>query len=226
MIPTNSETARVLRDAIPMDIQFDFTSRAFLERATALIAQFDRTEDAALLFYAALELRNGIEARLWEYVNYQAPGSVREREYKANKLLAALRYNAWPPPPASAQISLWYATSEGHVKKEWSYVPPSEECVRMHGRLGDYLHASLFFANPQIGARVREVEGQQSFLDIREDLRTFADELLKLTTGNMLGPFDLAAHITAFEEMIAHQERQWAEEADRAVDRTTSDETE
>jgi hypothetical protein len=99
------------------EFRFETSSGAFLERAEALLAKFDETDDAALLIYAALELRNGIEARLWEYINFQAPGTVSRREHKAKVLLRALRENAFQTQASSTSTIKWHFEGETVEKR-------------------------------------------------------------------------------------------------------------
>jgi hypothetical protein len=186
---------------VPADeFHFGTSSSAFLKRAGALLAKFDETDDAALLLYAALELRNGIEARLWEYINFQAPGTVSRREHKAKVLLRALRENAFETQASSTTTIKWHFEGET-VEKTWSYVPATDSLAAMHGRLGDYLHASLFYENPQIRYRVAGTKGQQTFLDIRGNLGAIAKDLATVIAGNRLGPFDLKEYLVTSKRM-------------------------
>jgi len=183
------------------EFHFETSSSAFLKRAEALLAKFDETDDAALLLYAALELRNGIEARLWEYINFQAPGTVsRPREHKAKVLLRALRENAFETQASSTSTIKWHFEGET-VEKTWAYVPATDSLVAMHGRLGDYLHTSLFYENPQIRSRVAGTKGLQTFFDIRGNLGAIAKELATVTSGNRLGPFDFTEYFVTSRRM-------------------------
>jgi hypothetical protein len=47
---------------------FEITADAYYERAAMILGQVDRTQNPALLFYAALEFRFCIERLLFEYI--------------------------------------------------------------------------------------------------------------------------------------------------------------
>ena len=67
---------------------YDIPSASFAARAQAQLERFDAGHPDSL-FYAALELRTGIEARLHEYISAADPGRVKD--YDAKKLMAKLR---------------------------------------------------------------------------------------------------------------------------------------
>jgi hypothetical protein len=74
--------------------QFQAHSRAFLNRAREHLARFETDSQVQSFFYAALELRFGIEARLNEYLapELKAIGKMSKDvpEYVATKLLKKL----------------------------------------------------------------------------------------------------------------------------------------
>jgi hypothetical protein len=49
--------------------QYPAHARAYLDRAKQLLINFDTESDVSSLFFAALELRFGIEARLYTYID-------------------------------------------------------------------------------------------------------------------------------------------------------------
>ena len=73
---------------------YDIDSLSFLERAQQQLKLFDKEEDISRLLYAALELRMGIESKLYESLDaaYSANNkrSVLQKEYQSKKLLAEL----------------------------------------------------------------------------------------------------------------------------------------
>jgi hypothetical protein len=85
--------------------------------------------------------------------------------------------------------------------KTWAYVPATDSLVAMHGRLGDYLHASLFYENPQIRSRVAGTKGQQTFFDIRGNLGAIAKEFATVISGNRLGPFDIKDYLVTSKRL-------------------------
>lgn len=79
-------------DSLPFD--YVIGARSFLARARSALAEFDAEAKPEDLLRAALELRFGIEARLFEYINaslsqlHQEPKRIKE--YSATELLARL----------------------------------------------------------------------------------------------------------------------------------------
>ena len=78
------------------DIMYEYPahSRAFLSRAKQHLKAFDDNSNVSSLFYASLELRFGIESRLYEYIDAtfksQKKDSSKVKEYVASKLLKKL----------------------------------------------------------------------------------------------------------------------------------------
>lgn len=74
--------------------RFPTAATSFLTRAQAKLESVEGEEDIAALFYAALELRFGIEARLQEYIDAALRSMGKDQsvssECVANKLLCRL----------------------------------------------------------------------------------------------------------------------------------------
>lgn len=167
---------------------YQATSYGFLERALAHLDRFDDQVDAASLFYAALELRLGIEARLWEYLKPALRELGKEPtvvgEYAATKLLRRL---VDLNPDAETQTTFRITEEKSGDSTVMEYTPVSRELASLHGRLGEILHFNFFIKNDRwYFRRALESRGQRSLLDYRELLRRAVEELQKATAGTLL----------------------------------------
>lgn len=167
---------------------YQATSYGFLERALAHLERFDDEVDTPSLFYAALELRLGIEARLWEYLRPalkelgKEPTSVGE--YAATKLLRRL---VDLNPDAQNQTTFRVTDEQSGNSTVMEYTPVSRELASLHGRLGEILHFNFFIRNERwYLRRALESRGQRSLLDYRELLGRTVTELQKATAGTLL----------------------------------------
>ena len=169
--------------------QHEVWSGAFLERARANLAKFDSQDDASALFYAALELRYGIEKRLYEYINSAMEMAKREskahREYAATKLLK--RYLEEFPDGACEQ-TLTMAPNDGGPGLIIRYTPVTKELATNHGRLGELLHAAFFEQHPFWWVRERLSPEGQSLTDVRAFLQIVFDQLAEANSGELLSP--------------------------------------
>jgi hypothetical protein len=142
-------------------------SRACLDRAKTQLAKFDAEQDVEAVFYAALQLRFGIEARVWEYTLAALQAAGREPssvpDYVASKLLRRLA----ELDPQSGQASVLSVLGEQGVSMQ--YTPVSSALAAVHGKLGGYLHHRYFVTNPHwyVGQPLSR-DGQRSIGDLRE----------------------------------------------------------
>ena len=163
-------------------------ARSFLGRARQRLAEFDLGKREAL-FYAALDLRFGIEARLFTYIDAapQAQGDrgTFSREYVASKLLAHLTRLA----PDAARGSVLRVRHEGSGEVSgFVYTPVTPRLAKMHGQLGELLHAKFFRNNPAWCInREFDVDRPQTLLDYRSFLGEVVAELTEATRGTLLG---------------------------------------
>lgn len=74
--------------------RFPTAATSFLARAEAQLESFESDENISAFFYAALELRFGIEARLQKYIDPALRSMAKDQsvspEYVATKLLRRL----------------------------------------------------------------------------------------------------------------------------------------
>jgi hypothetical protein len=168
---------------------FDCYSNAFLNRAQVLMKRFDEAEDATCLFYAALELRYGIESRLYEYIdaacNTLKVTSEEKKEYAATRLLRKL-VQMIPDAEEPATVIVSVAGSKNGIG--FRYTPVTRKLAQMHGRLGETLHITFFRRNPNWYYRDSLTEyGQQSLTDLRRFLGEVEKELAEATSGQLRG---------------------------------------
>jgi hypothetical protein len=168
--------------------EYTASSNSFLERARELIARFDETQDPCFFFYCALELRMGIEARLFEYLEAAARSGENlprfNTDYNAEKLLkklGAVSKDALEP-------TVFTVTLEGDPSSaSFEYTPVTPELARMHNRLGGFLHFNFFRQNPNWLYRFRlKDRGSMSLADHRDFLGTVTEELAKACRGDVL----------------------------------------
>ena len=153
---------------------FRGTARECLKRAKEL----RQTGEAGKLFYAALEIRFGIEARLYEYLT--APGesiclqSIPWRLASLKKSVDGLHGAILHP----IKVTFFDPTSDNPVICE--YTPVTEKLKKIGERIGDYLHYK-----PQ---RRQDTAKMEAELGALIDIGT--QELAVATRGTFLRPPD------------------------------------
>lgn len=165
-------------------------SRAYLARALGLLEAFDSRRDVTSLFYAALELRLGIEARLTEYIEAELRSHRRSDEnvldYVATRLLKKLLALN---PDAGQRVTVRITRDQGPPTptRAFQFTPVTPLLAKMHGQLGELLHYKFFEANPDWRIPERLSDGQgRSLVDCRDFLGEVADELRAAVTGTLL----------------------------------------
>jgi hypothetical protein len=110
------------------------STASYLARAQAL----RKADDKASLFYAALELRCGIEARLQEHATVAAGVSKREAEHWEIKSLGRTIEKAFGLGDSMLVVLL--QMDDGRMG-QFLYAPVSARLQEIGKRCGDYLHA-------------------------------------------------------------------------------------
>ena len=127
--------------------RYNIPSFCFLERARKQLKLFDEGSSESL-FYAALELRVGIEARLFEYIeaslraNNKPPKRIKD--YSATKLLKKL---SEIDPNAVDPVTLIIAIEGSGQGTALEYTPITKQLASYHGMLGEMLHFKFFRNN-------------------------------------------------------------------------------
>jgi len=171
--------------------KFPINARSFLERAKVRLSTFDEEGSAENLFYAALELRTGIEARLFEYIDGSRgagnESSKHVKEYSATTLLAIL---ARIDPKATEPTGLVFGVNGTQRGTLLEYTPVTRELARYHGTLGELLHFKFFRKNRSwlYRDRLEEEHGVRSLADWRDFLEMVVSELDSATRGALLAP--------------------------------------
>lgn len=161
------------------------TAHAFLQRAQAQLDRFDAGE-VYRLFYAALELRFGIEARLYEYLRAtyknQGKSTASITEYVATRLLNKL---SKADPNVESKVSLTVTDEQSGVSSRLEFTPVTRKLAQMHGRLGGLLHYTVFHKNPRWHFKP-DLNGEFTLTECRRFLGEVAEELRQATAGRLL----------------------------------------
>lgn len=184
--------------------RYSTASRSFLARAEAHLKAFQDEGEVAPFFYAALELRFGIEARLQEYIDaalrslkQESPGTP---VYVATKLMHQLqRLN---PDADKAQGIRVIEEGSGKVALSGTYTPVTPRLAKIHGMLGELLHYKFFGNNKNwLIKGASRGPSKQTLTDHAALLHEAVEELKIATSGTILySSFIKAAVQTALEE--------------------------
>lgn len=154
------------------DSAYNCGSRDYLVRAWARLNENSKQG----LFYAAFELRCGIEARLQEYLEVQEHLSKKRKEgWKIAELSKNLK-RAFDDGDQIVEIKL--RDAEGANAVACYYTPVTTSLKKKGQRLGNYLHAMK-------GHKPAEHEWWKTLQDF---LEATYQELKIATTGTLLGP--------------------------------------
>ncbi len=152
-------------------VTYRISSRAYLERARARLAD----GQAEALFYAAFELRCGVEARMQEYLDARSDITRKVKHgYQIAKLAKGLD-RAFALGERVISLSL---VAEGRPTRHLLFTPVRAGLRKYAQRLGDYMHAMQRFREPD----------DPYWASFRDLLATTAAELGAATTGTLLGP--------------------------------------
>ncbi len=151
-------------------IEYDVSARGYLNRARSLLAQGGEANK----FYAAFELRAGLERRIsehlgeWDHVPNRA-----KRSWKIGDLDQAAR-KAFHNHAHVADLTF----SAGESRVRFLYTPVRSEGRKAAETLNQYLHAQK--ANRSLD--------QKWWLSFRDALQLAEEELRFAVTGTLLGP--------------------------------------
>jgi hypothetical protein len=169
-------------------LRYRIDSRGFLERATESLARFDTSADASDFFFAALQLRFGIEARLCEYID-AALGSVKRKdaaikEYTATRLLNRL---VGLNPDVHRAVTLVIGIEGEDSRSAMQYIPVTPRLAAIHGRLGELLHYNYFWKHEHWYVNKEWKPGSvETIADARGLLLEGFEELTRATAGTLL----------------------------------------
>jgi hypothetical protein len=155
-----------------MNNSYRYDSRSYLWRARELL----NTGAPAGLFYAAFELRCGIEARMQEYLEVAEDISEKRKEgWQIAKLSKDLE-RAFKIGDKAMEITVEHPELTEACKIY--YTPVSPTLRKQAQQLGDYLHAM----------KIHRPQTDKWWDSFRELLNATRDELALATKGIMVGP--------------------------------------
>jgi|ERR1019366_2857638 hypothetical protein len=184
------------------------TGSGFLERARVSLRAFDEEDDVKQLFVAALMVRFGIEARLFEYIYSELPKDTRDddikkiSEFAATKLLARLvELN----PRSTQETTHVFRPNDGGKPFGFRYTPVTKSLAAIHGRLGGLLHFNYFEKNREWYVDQRPtVAGVTTILTSRDLIAQGIEELAQATSGTLLNNPTFAREVAALREDLEH----------------------
>jgi hypothetical protein len=154
-----------------MDMFYDTSSRAYLARAKL---NFD-SENNESLFYAALELRCGVEARLKEYVVKVDTVSLRKIPWKIKNLEKILAKSSNIHDKRYVFAFIHPKTKE---RQDVIYNPVSRRLRKIAKTLGDYLHC----------VDQDRMSKPLFFSEFRQLVKEGIGELALATSGTLIAP--------------------------------------
>ncbi len=170
--------------------RYERHARAFLSRAQNALESFKSDGDVEQLFVAALMLRYGIEARLFEYIEAALPRATREAdlrkisEHRASKLLQQL---TGLNPDATRQVTVQMSPSDNpKAAIGLLYTPVTDSLARIHGKLGGFLHFNFFTRNPYWYSTTRAQSPGKTVLYAQDVIEQGIVELTEATRGTVL----------------------------------------
>jgi len=152
-------------------VSYGVSSKDYLRRARRCL----NTRTLQGLFYAAFELRCGIEARIHEYLDAQETVSKRKkRGWKIAKLARNLEAAF-----ASGEhvIELTIITDNQRDGTAFYFTPVTANLRRMAERLGDYMHAMQ-----------RVPPSEEWWSAMRDYLEEVFEQLYQANAGTLLAP--------------------------------------
>jgi hypothetical protein len=168
---------------------YNIDSLSFIERAKMQLAKFDNEENISCLLYAALELRMGIESRLYEIIDGHPEEDTSKlklnKKFAASNLLKDL-LSINPDADRESMISLSINVNQQTFHR---FTPVTKKLGSLHGKLGDMLHFNLFRDTPEwYGKKPNEDGKKYTLIQYRELLDEVVEELFQCSCGDLLLP--------------------------------------
>jgi hypothetical protein len=163
---------------------------SYVERAQKQLQLFDAGSPESL-FYAALELRTGIEARLIKGIKDLLKANNRsEKEIKGYSPESILRQLAKIDADALKTVTLTIGIPGGQTISVLQYIPVTPELAKDWGRVSNLLHYMFFETNPGWYAKrkLQSAFKEMSLVDYRDMLGEIAQRLDNASSGDLLAP--------------------------------------
>jgi hypothetical protein len=177
-------------------MSYGISSRDYLARAKVCLAK----EDYESLFYAAFEIRCGVEARMQEYLEVQEHISKKKRQgWKIAKLAMNIE-RTFKLGDKNAVLRVFNKDTM-QVEFEARYTPVKTKLRGRIKKLGNFLH----------NAKKYHASDDQFWTKFRRDLEKAVEELEQSTTGRLLGPLLLhpnKRHVDMKLELPTKEERE------------------
>ena len=154
-------------------MDYGISSRDYLARAKRCLER----DDIENLFYAAFEIRCGVEARMEEYLDAQEHISQKRRQGWQVAKLARNIENAFRLGEKDAVLRILNKDTK-EVEFEARYTPVKVSLRKRVEKLGNFLHSAKKYHPPDDAFWGR----------FREDLESAIEELERATSGRLLGP--------------------------------------
>lgn len=156
-----------------MTIDYGISSRDYLDRAKECLA----IDEPRALFYAAFEIRCGVEARMQEYLEAQKHVSKKKRQGWQVAQLARNIEDVFRLGEKDAVIRVRDPESK-EVLFEARYTPVRKSLQKRVEKLGNFLHS----------AKKHHPPGSPFWEEFRKELEVAVAQLERATFGNLLGP--------------------------------------
>ena len=181
--------------ATKKDMDYGISSRDYFARAKRCLEK----DDIENLFYAAFEIRCGVEARMEEYLDAQEHISKKKRQGWRVAKLAKNIESVFRLGEKDAILRILNKDTK-EVEFEARYTPVKKSLRKRAEKFGSFLHSSKKYHPPN-----------DAFWDrFREDLESAIEELERATLGRLLGPLLLhpnKKHIYMKLEIPTDEER-------------------
>jgi hypothetical protein len=154
-------------------MDYKITSRDYLRRAKECLNR----EDERYLFYAAFEIRCGVEARMNEYLEAQEHVSKKKKQGWHVATLARNIERAFRTGERAAVVKI-VNRETGKLEFDIKYTPVKASLRKKVEKLGNYMHSAKKYYEP----------GHGYWKKFRRELEDAAIELEWATSGRLLGP--------------------------------------
>ncbi|MDH3712060.1 MAG: hypothetical protein OER04_19390 [Cyclobacteriaceae bacterium] len=177
---------------------YEVSSREYLKRAKQCLEK----NENQFLYYAAFEIRCGVEARMQEYLKTQQHISKRKQQGWKIATLGKNIENVFKLGQKDAVLRVRDSDTK-ELLLEARYTPVKAELKKKTQKIGKYLHS----------AKKQYDSDDEFWKNFRSELEAMIEELERATTGRMLGPLLVhpdKKHIDVKLELITREDHEAA----------------